>query len=86
MIGHYQWYTRGRNFRPKTKDFSLRFWPPNLKAEYGRMSNFRIFSKWAVTILSCIYAFKRKRCQKQITRQITYFGSIFVPTESNQNS
>ena len=30
--------------------FGLRFWPPNLKAEYGRKSNFRFFSKWIVKL------------------------------------
>ena len=30
--------------------FGLRFRPPNLKAEYGRMSNFRFFfSKWTLS-------------------------------------
>jgi hypothetical protein len=31
--------------------FGLRFRPPNLKAEYGRKSNFRIFSKWNVPFM-----------------------------------
>ena len=34
----------------KFSAFGLRFRPPNLKAEYGRKSNFRIFSKWTVKL------------------------------------
>ena len=34
----------------KFSAFGLRFRPPNLKAEYGRKSNFRFFSKWTVKL------------------------------------
>ena len=34
----------------KFSAIGLRFRPPNLKAEYGRKSNFRIFSKWTVKL------------------------------------
>ena len=42
-----QWYTRSRNFRPKQKfsAFGLQFRPPNLKAEHGQKSNFRIMNQ-----------------------------------------
>ena len=34
--------------------FGLRFRPPNLKAEYGRKSNFIIFSKWTVKLATVV--------------------------------
>ena len=40
-------FGRKRKFLP----FGFRFRPPKLKAEYGRMSNFRFFfSKWTVKL------------------------------------
>ena len=76
-----QWYTRGRNFRPKTKvsSLGLRFRPPNLKAEYGRISNFRIFSKKTFT-----YEGKRPKLPYSSYENIFQFNVIKGRVDGNQ--